>query len=127
MGDLRGELWVVPVIKDGWESRKLYAMPACWERTEGLREQPSEAFIQPFDLGVPSEQIEPRSTAQVVGRRIQAARVRAGMTQTTLCEQLQGSFYQADISKWERGRQGTSIITLYRLAWALGIGVQDLV
>ncbi len=127
VGDLLADLWVVPVVAGGWESRKLYAMPACRERSEGLREQPSEASRQPFDLGVPSELIERRSGAQVVGSRIRAARVRAGMTQIVLAGLLPAKYDRTNISAWESGRRSTMIATLYRIAWALDCDIRELI
>ncbi len=127
VGDHRRELWIVPIELGGWDQRRLYALPVSSERTASLREQPTSAATGQDDLRIPPESLEPRSVSQVVGSRIKAARRRADMTQGDLSEQLPGNLYRQDMSQWERGVQGTSIPTLYRLAWALGCDVRELI
>jgi transcriptional regulator with XRE-family HTH domain len=61
---------------------------------------------------------------QRVGARIRVVRTRAGLTQERLAEGL--GVETLSVSRFETGRRGVSIPTLFRIADALGVRVQDL-
>jgi transcriptional regulator with XRE-family HTH domain len=61
---------------------------------------------------------------QRVGARIRVVRTRAGLTQERLAERL--GVETLSVSRFETGRRGVSIPTLFRIADALGVRVQDL-
>jgi transcriptional regulator with XRE-family HTH domain len=62
---------------------------------------------------------------QRVGARIRVVRTRAGLTQERLAERL--GVETLSVSRFETGRRGVSIPTLFRIADALGVRVQDLI
>jgi len=60
-----------------------------------------------------------------LGRRLQAARVRAGLTQQALCQQADLSY--STLTKIERGAiKSPSIFTIQNIAAALGVGMDEL-
>ncbi|TIP02039.1 MAG: helix-turn-helix transcriptional regulator [Mesorhizobium sp.] len=62
---------------------------------------------------------------KLVGRNVQRIRQRKRLTQEQLAE-ISG-FSQQYISGLEKGRRNPTIITIYELALALGVGHMDLV
>ena len=61
---------------------------------------------------------------RLVGRNVKRIREKRGLTQERLAE-ISG-FSQQYISSLEQGRRNPTIITLYELAVALGVGHLDL-
>jgi transcriptional regulator with XRE-family HTH domain len=71
--------------------------------------------------------MRPRRDPEVdkqLGARIRVVRASAGLTQERLAERL--GVETLSVSRFETGRRGVSIPTLFRIADALGVKVQDL-
>lgn len=66
-----------------------------------------------------------RAIIERVGRRLQEARQRRGLTQEELATRC--ALPQTRISEYETAKVTPSVVTLYRLALALGVRVGDLV
>jgi transcriptional regulator with XRE-family HTH domain len=62
---------------------------------------------------------------KLVGRNAARLRDRAGLTQEALAERA--GFSQQFISDLERGKCNPTVVTLYELATALGVGPVELV
>ena len=62
---------------------------------------------------------------KLVGRNAARLRTEAGLTQEQLADR--SGFSQQYISDLERGKSNPTIVTLYELATALGVGVVELV
>jgi transcriptional regulator with XRE-family HTH domain len=62
---------------------------------------------------------------KLVGRNAARLRDSAGLTQEALAEK--SGFSQQFISALERGKCNPTVVTLYELATALGVGVVELV
>lgn len=62
---------------------------------------------------------------KLVGRNALRLRIAAGLTQEQLAERT--GFSQQYISKLENGGRNPTIVTLYELATALGVGPVELV
>jgi transcriptional regulator with XRE-family HTH domain len=61
---------------------------------------------------------------KLVGRNVKRIRQEKGLTQEQLAEQ--SGFSQQYISGLEQGRRNPTIVTLYEIALALGVGHLDL-
>lgn len=62
-----------------------------------------------------------------VGKRIQNLRLNKGLTQVDLVGKIDGDIDTTNISRIESGRTNPTIFTLYRIAVALEINLEDLV
>lgn len=62
-----------------------------------------------------------------VGKRIQDIRVSKGLTQVDLVGKIDGDIDTTNISRIESGRTNPTIYTLYRIANALEVNLNDLV
>jgi transcriptional regulator with XRE-family HTH domain len=62
---------------------------------------------------------------KLVGRNAARLRTEAGLTQEQLADR--SGFSQQYISDLERGKSNPTVVTLYELATALGVGVVELV
>ena len=62
-----------------------------------------------------------------VGKRIQDIRVNKGLTQVDLVGKIDGDIDTTNISRIESGRTNPTIYTLYRIAKALEVNLNDLV
>lgn len=62
-----------------------------------------------------------------VGKRIQDLRVSKGLTQVDLVGKIDGDIDTTNISRIESGRTNPTIYTLYRIAKALEIELEELV
>lgn len=62
-----------------------------------------------------------------VGKRIQDIRVSKGLTQVDLVGKIDGDIDTTNISRIESGRTNPTIYTLYRIAKALEVNLNDLV
>jgi len=63
--------------------------------------------------------------AHQIGNRIREARVRAGLSQPQLSRLAEVA--NATVSRWETGKTCPCLVSLYRLADALGVPVGSLV
>lgn len=71
--------------------------------------------------------MEPIEFRQAVGARIRACRRAQNLSQAKLAQMIGGSSDGAYISRIEKGKVGMSVDSLYRIASALDLGVEDLV
>ena len=62
-----------------------------------------------------------------VGKRIQDIRVSKGLTQVDLVGRIDGDIDTTNISRIESGRTNPTIYTLYRIAVALEVKLEELV
>ena len=62
-----------------------------------------------------------------VGKRIQELRVSRGLTQVDLVGRIDGDIDTTNISRIESGRTNPTIYTLYRIAVALEVKLEELV
>ena len=62
-----------------------------------------------------------------VGKRIQDIRVNKGLTQVDLVGKIDGDIDTTNISRIDSGRTNPTIYTLYRIAKALEVNLNDLV
>lgn len=62
---------------------------------------------------------------RLVGRNVRRFRTAAGMTQEQLAEK--SGFGQQYISDLERGHENPTVVTLFELSQALGVGPVDLI
>ncbi|MCZ8091369.1 helix-turn-helix transcriptional regulator [Flavobacterium sp.] len=62
-----------------------------------------------------------------VGKRIQDIRVSKGLTQVDLVGKIDGDIDTTNISRIESGRTNPTIYTLYRIAVALDVKLEELV
>ena len=60
-----------------------------------------------------------------MGEKLRAARQRAGMTQAQLAEAI--GCKQKDVSRWEAGQIEPGVLTVKKMAQALGCSMDDLV
>lgn len=60
-----------------------------------------------------------------MGKKLRAARLSAGLTQTELAEKV--GCHQKDVSRWEAGQHAPGARTLKKLAVALGCSVDELI
>lgn len=60
-----------------------------------------------------------------MGEKLRAARQAAGMTQTQLAEAI--GCKQKDVSRWEAGTVEPGVLTVKKMAQALGCSMDDLV
>lgn len=60
-----------------------------------------------------------------MSKKLRAARLAAGLTQTELAEKV--GCTQKDISRWEAGQHEPGALTLKKLAQALGCSMDDLI
>ena len=60
-----------------------------------------------------------------MGEKLTAARQAAGMTQVQLAEKV--GVQQRDISRWENGLREPGVLTVKKMAQALGCTMDDLV
>ena len=61
-----------------------------------------------------------------VGKRIQDLRMSKGLSQVDLVGKIEGKIDTTNISRIESGRTNPTIYTLYRIAFALEVEIQDL-
>ncbi len=61
-----------------------------------------------------------------LGKRIQEVREQMGMSQVDLASKMIGKFDTTNISRIESGRNNPTIFTLYRIALALEISLNEL-
>lgn len=61
-----------------------------------------------------------------LGQRIQEIRISKGLTQVDLVGKTKGKIDTTNISRIESGRTNPTIYTLYRLASALEVSINDL-
>ncbi len=62
-----------------------------------------------------------------IGKRIQTLRLSKGLSQVDLVGKMEGNIDTTNISRIESGRTNPTIFTLYRIAVALDITIEDLV
>ncbi|RZK26084.1 MAG: XRE family transcriptional regulator [Flavobacterium sp.] len=62
-----------------------------------------------------------------VGQRIQNLRVSQGLTQVDLVGKIEGDIDTTNISRIESGRTNPTLYTLYRIAEALGVTLNDVI
>lgn len=62
-----------------------------------------------------------------VGKRIQELRVSKGLTQVDLVGKIDGDIDTTNISRIESGRTNPTIYTLFRIAVALDVKLEELV
>ncbi|NDI98340.1 helix-turn-helix transcriptional regulator [Flavobacterium sp. LaA7.5] len=62
-----------------------------------------------------------------VGKRVQELRNEKGMKQVDLAAKIQGDIDTTNISRIESGRTNPTIYTLYRIAEALEVSLNDLI
>ena len=60
-----------------------------------------------------------------MGEKLREARQRAGMTQAQLAEAI--GCKQKDVSRWEAGQIEPGVLTVKKMAQALGCSMEDLV
>jgi transcriptional regulator with XRE-family HTH domain len=60
-----------------------------------------------------------------VGEKLKAARKAAGLTQVELADKV--GVTQRDVSRWETGRREPGVLTVKKMAQALGCSMDDLV
>lgn len=60
-----------------------------------------------------------------MGEKLKAAREAAGMTQQELAEKI--GVQQRDISRWENCRREPGVLTVKKMAQAMGCKIDDLV
>jgi len=111
VGDIDGELWIVPAQPGGWTARIRYAPPPRSGWRKHLQEAPSYCATS---LGI---EVESRTSAQIAGDAIRLAREEAGLTQVQLASTIGAK--QSNLSAWETGRVEVSYGTLMRLRQVL--------
>ena len=62
-----------------------------------------------------------------VGKKIQDLRMSKGLTQVDLVGKIQGDIDTTNISRIESGRTNPTIYTLYRIAVALDVSINELI
>lgn len=62
-----------------------------------------------------------------VGKKIQDLRMSKGLTQVDLVGKIQGDIDTTNISRIESGRTNPTIYTLYRIATALEVSINELI
>lgn len=62
-----------------------------------------------------------------IGKRIQEIRITKGYSQVDLAGKIEGVFDTTNVSRIESGRTNPTIFTLYRIAVALEVELEDLV
>jgi ribosome-binding protein aMBF1 (putative translation factor) len=82
--------------------------------------KPYPARVETFRLQVVVEQ---ETFREGVGRRIRAARERAGLSQNELARLLPGAPAASQVSRWERGEAMPSPENLQALARALDVSI----
>ncbi len=71
--------------------------------------------------------VEKLELLKKVGTRIQELRNEKGMKQVDLAAKIQGDIDTTNISRIESGRTNPTIYTLYRIAVALEVSINDLI
>lgn len=74
--------------------------------------------------GTVHEDKRKKGTKMNLGKNIQEARKKAGVTQIQLAEQL--DVYQKDISRWERNELTPNALTLAKICKALNASADEL-
>ncbi|MDO4726465.1 MAG: helix-turn-helix transcriptional regulator [Porphyromonadaceae bacterium] len=64
---------------------------------------------------------------KLVGKNIQRLRAERGWSQVDLAGMIDGNIDTTNISRIESGRTNPTLLTLYRIAQALGVPMSDLV
>ena len=90
----------------------------------GLRRQMDELAQAPEGASASRDDIESDGLALAVGAAVRTARSRAGLTMAELGSR--SGVTQAFVSQLESGRSMPSLITLHRIAQALGVSAQSL-
>lgn len=70
--------------------------------------------------------MEKAEILKIVGKRIKEVRESKGISQVELVGKMQGVIDPTNISRIESGRTNPTILTLYRIADALGVKVSEL-
>ena len=63
---------------------------------------------------------------RVTGKRIQELREKQGLTQLDLAAKIEGDFDTTNVSRIESGRTNPTLYTLYRIAKALEVDINQL-
>jgi len=71
--------------------------------------------------------MEKSELLKIIGKRIQDIRVSKGLSQVDLVGKIQGNIDTTNISRIESGRTNPTIFTLYRIAEALEVSINELV
>ena len=70
--------------------------------------------------------MEKSELLKLIGKRIKEVRESKGISQVELVGKMQGVIDPTNISRIESGRTNPTILTLYRIADALGVKVSEL-
>jgi len=71
--------------------------------------------------------MEKSELLKIIGKRIQDIRVSKGLSQVDLVGKIQGNIDTTNISRIESGRTNPTIFTLYRIAEAVEVSINELV
>lgn len=78
-----------------------------------------------FDLSNMSS-MEKSEILKKVGKKIQEIRLNRGLTQVELVGKIEGEIDTTNISRIEAGRTNPTVYTLFRIAEALGVPLNEL-
>ena len=70
--------------------------------------------------------MEKSELLRVTGKRIQELREKQGLTQLDLAAKIEGDFDTSNVSRIESGRTNPTLYTLYRIAKALEVDINEL-
>ena len=70
--------------------------------------------------------MEKSELLRVTGKRIQELREKQGLTQLDLAAKIEGDFDTTNVSRIESGRTNPTLYTLYRIAKALEVDINEL-
>ena len=70
--------------------------------------------------------MEKSELLRVTGKRIQELREKQGLTQLDLAARIEGDFDTTNVSRIESGRTNPTLYTLYRIAKALEVDINEL-
>ncbi len=70
--------------------------------------------------------MEKSELLRVTGKRIQELREKQGLTQLDLAAKIEGDFDTTNVSRIESGRTNPTLYTLYRIAKALEVDINQL-
>ena len=70
--------------------------------------------------------MEKSELLRVTGKKIQELREKQGLTQLDLAAKIEGDFDTTNVSRIESGRTNPTLYTLYRIAKALEVDINEL-
>jgi len=70
--------------------------------------------------------MEKSELLRVTGKKIQELREKQGLTQLDLAAKIEGDFDTTNVSRIESGRTNPTLYTLYRIAKALEVNINEL-